>query len=173
MRKIGRSLACPNVWFHRRGCQSLSLSLFLAPTTFFTSKGKRGDRKQRLSDTFIETESGKGYFRVYIRRPSSASYKSTKGANRFQLMHRYGSLVVAEETWKSLEFSYRIVPSPLGFTRRGRENPYHPGEIPSLLHNARRISYELQDTLFLARVIMWKHVRMEKKQRRKAAEVCR
>lgn len=30
MRKIGRSLACPNVWFHRRGCQSLSLSLSLS-----------------------------------------------------------------------------------------------------------------------------------------------
>lgn len=86
MRKIVRSLTCPSeysIGVNANLHSPSSLSLSLSSTTFFTSKEKRGDRKQRLratlGDTFIRRGAGKGYFVCISCRPSSAGYKSTKG----------------------------------------------------------------------------------------------
>lgn len=109
MRKIVRSLTCPSeysIGVNTNLHSPLPLSLSFS---FFTSKEKRGDRKQRLratlGDTFIRTGTGKGYFVCISCRPSSASYKSTKGES----VSTYASIPIPRRRRGNLEMPWIFV----------------------------------------------------------------
>lgn len=157
MRKIARSLTCPSeysIGVNTNLHSPLPLSLSFS---FFTSKEKRGDRKQRLratlGDTFIRTGTGKGYFVCISCRPSSASYKSTKGES----VSTYASIPIPRRRRGNLEMPWIFV-SNCAISAR-----FHPKGVSGggqmKIHTQakyRRLAYWVR--FFFVGVIMWERM---------------
>lgn len=158
MRKIVRSLTCPSEYSIEWIPISIppSLSLSLSPSLHRRKSAATGSNDSEPRSVTHSSERGpeRDISCVYPVDQARPAINQRK-ANRFQLMHRYRSLVAAEETWKCLEFSYRIVPSPLGFTRRGWVGV---GRWKSISRRNTDVFLAYWVRFFFVRVIMWERM---------------